>query len=151
MLKNGRKGLFGHKRGKGNRFLSLALSAAMLAGSVPSSAFSVYAESSITYGSSDDDVDSYAEGYEDAYSDAGNTDPGLIYGTDEEPASYEEPAYTDNLPAGDTLQEGVPGESCRCIQPHPLYFLIFSVLLNGFLANRTTTIFGRKKYLCPGD
>ena len=67
MLKNGRKGLFGHKRGKGNRFLSLALSAAMLAGSVPSGAFSVYAESSITYGSSDDD----AEGYENVDSDAG--------------------------------------------------------------------------------
>ena len=45
MLKNGRKGLFGHKRGKGSRFLSFALSAAMLAGSVPSGAFSVYAES----------------------------------------------------------------------------------------------------------
>ena len=82
----------------------------MLAGSVPSSAFTVYAESSITYGSSDDDVNSYAEGYEDAYSDAGDTDQGLIYGTDEEPASYEEHAYSDNLPAGDALQGGVPGK-----------------------------------------
>ncbi|MBQ8306422.1 MAG: hypothetical protein IJX90_09450 [Blautia sp.] len=57
IVQNGGKGFFSHRRRKGSRVLSLALSASMLLGTLPSGAFPVYAESQVIYGSSDDDAD----------------------------------------------------------------------------------------------
>ena len=115
--KSGWRNYFEHKFGKGSRVLSLALSASMVLGSAPTGALTTYAESQIIYGSSDDEADesitfspgaaentggeaAYEEGtdiseggyeiYEDSYPDEGNVEPGVIYGTDEEPVYIEE-------------------------------------------------------------